>query len=234
MLIRAEEEADGPAVHAVNASAFETPAEANLVDSTMLSSATYNRSPDRGRQPMELTGDRITLREHIHEDWVPLAAYQADARYLQFNPAEGSVPEQARRLAELFVTWAGQQPRENYQLAVVHRATGHLIGSAGLRMAGMAPGCAEFGLELSPDWWGRGLAAESSRLLLGFGFDTLALEQIRGMSVTENAQVARLVQRFGFVEGATHAGNENAWMRARAWSFTEWVLTKDAWTGGAG
>jgi len=32
MLIRAEEERDWAAVHAVNASAFETPAEANLVD----------------------------------------------------------------------------------------------------------------------------------------------------------------------------------------------------------
>jgi ribosomal-protein-alanine N-acetyltransferase len=176
---------------------------------------------------MELTGDRITLREHVGEDWAPLAAYQGDARYLQFNPADGSVPAQARRLVELFVTWAGQQPRENYQLGIVHRVTERLIGSAGLRTAGMAPGCAEFGLELSPDWWGRGLAAESSRLLLGFGFETLALEQIRGVSVTANAQVARLVRRLGFVEGATLAGN--AWMRARAWTFTEWVLTKDAW-----
>lgn len=181
---------------------------------------------------MELLGDRITLREHVGEDWASLAAYQGDARYLQFNPADGSVPEQAKRLVDLFVTWAGQQPRENYQLGIVHRATGRLIGSAGLRTAAMAPGCAEFGLELSPDWWGSGLATESSRLLLGFGFDTLALEQIRAVSVTENAQVARLVRRFGFVEGATFAGHENAWMRARAWTFTEWVLTKDAWTGG--
>ena len=32
MLVRAEEQRDWPAVHAVNVSAFETPAEANLVD----------------------------------------------------------------------------------------------------------------------------------------------------------------------------------------------------------
>lgn len=180
---------------------------------------------------MELLGDRIALREHVIDDWSTLAEYQADRRYLEFYPPEVDVPERTKALVDRFVAWATEQPRANYQFGIVDRATGRLIGSCGLRTAGMAAGCAEFGLELSPDWWGRGLAAESARAVLRFGFETLALEQVRGVSVTQNVRIVRLVRRLGFVEGATRADDE--WMRARGWTLTEWVLTKDVWARGA-
>lgn len=180
---------------------------------------------------MELLGERIVLREHTGEDGVALAAYQGDPRYLQLSPPEADLPVHAQGLVDRFVAWARERPRRNYQLAITHRGTGLLIGSCGLRGAGMAAGSAEFGLELAPDWWGRGLATEASRILLRFGFETLALEEILGVAVSENTRVARLVRELGFVERGTRAGD--AWMQARGWSFTEWLLTREAWARAA-
>src|SRR6185295_16778527 len=66
MLIRAEEERDWPAVHAVNVSAFEAPAEANLVDALrdqarpLVSLIAENNGAIVGHimfSPVTLTGD---------------------------------------------------------------------------------------------------------------------------------------------------------------------------------
>jgi ribosomal-protein-alanine N-acetyltransferase len=180
---------------------------------------------------MRLVGDRIELREHVTDDWAALASYQLDQRYTRFNP-DLAVHVHAKGLVDLFVKWSLESPRRNYQLAIVHRETGTLIGSGGLRTAGMAVAEAEFGLELSPEWWGRGLATESSRILLRFGFVSLALEQVRGVSVTENERVSRLVRGLGFVSRLEPVRDGS--MRTHGWTLTEWTLTRDVWMRDAG
>lgn len=86
---------------------------------------------------------------------------------------------------------------------------------------------AEFGIELAPRWWGHGYATESARAILGFGFRELGLQEVRGVSVTENARVTSLAQRLGFTVLGRRPGP--AWMNARGWSQTEWKLTGELW-----
>ncbi len=175
---------------------------------------------------MELLSERVRLRDYEDADVLQVAAYSADPRFQQWNPLEGSATDHARRLVALFMTWAREQPRQNFQLAIVERATGHLIGSAGLRTAGLPGGCAEFGLELAAPRWGRGLAAEASRALLRFGFEAQALTEVRGASITGNDRVARLVRQLGFSEAGQRPGDP--WAAARGWTHTDWVLTPQA------
>src|SRR5690348_5845133 len=133
---------------------------------------------------MLLIGHRIELREYVREDWHAVAAYQADPRYQTFS-GPGEVTEQeAQRLVDLFLAWAVEDPRRNHQLAIVERSSGEHLGSCGLRAGVLPAGVAEFGLELSPDWWGRGIGGEASRLMLDFGFQTLGLTQVRAESVS--------------------------------------------------
>jgi RimJ/RimL family protein N-acetyltransferase len=181
---------------------------------------------------MRLVGDRVELREHVGDDREAIASYQVDQRFSRFNSYDLAVPVDTKKLVDFFVRWSVEVPRRNYQLAIEHRATGTLIGSAGLRATGMAVAEAEFGLELSPAWWGQGLATESSRVLLRFGFESLALQQVRGVSVTENERVGTLVRRLGFLGRIRPA--RDGWMCTRGWSLTEWTLTKDDWMRNAG
>jgi [ribosomal protein S5]-alanine N-acetyltransferase len=87
------------------------------------------------QQRMRLVGDRIELREHVTDDWAALASYQLDQRYTRFNP-DLAAHVHAKGLVDLFVKWSLESPRRNYQVAIVHRETGTLIGSGGLRTAG--------------------------------------------------------------------------------------------------
>ncbi len=79
MLIRAEEQRDWAAVHAVNVSAFETAAEANLVDAlreqaqplVSLIAEDNGAIPQSGRKATGLSGG---LREHLPGEHGKLAS----------------------------------------------------------------------------------------------------------------------------------------------------------------
>ncbi len=176
---------------------------------------------------MELEGDRVTLREFCSDDVADLERYHGDPRYLEFYAPEVSEPAFPKMLVELFIRTAQTKPRHDYTLAIVERDSSQLIGCCSLRTAGQKAGYAEFGMEVSPNFWGRGLAAEAAREMIRFGFEALSLDEIRGVSVTANRRVERLVTRLGFVNLGEHDGAP--WMTARGWTHTVWALTKATW-----
>ena len=177
---------------------------------------------------MELASERLILREFDHADLPALLAYWADPRYAEFGDPEAAAPVHARRLLELFVRWAQEVPRRNYQFAVVERGgSGEMIGNCGIRQQESGGGVAGFGVELAPSVWGRGLATEAARRLLSLAFGDLGLREIHGISVAENTRVARLVGRLGFTRIASRPGPD--WMRSRGWTETEWRLAAEDW-----
>ena len=180
---------------------------------------------------MELVTRRLVLREFTASDLPAFLAYRADERYAAFYAAADLRPETTRRLLDDFRRWAAAEPRRNYQLAIAEAGVAHVaIGCVGLRTAGRPPRDAEFGIELAPSCWGRGYAREAARALLAHGFDELRLATVGAVSVTANARVERLLRWLGFAAAGARPGP--VWMAARAWTRTEWRLTRRGWTAG--
>ncbi|MBA3257983.1 MAG: GNAT family N-acetyltransferase [Gemmatimonadales bacterium] len=178
---------------------------------------------------MRITTARLLLREYEPGDLTALLACHADPRAREFYGPEEAQPDQVRELLRTFETWASERPRRNYQLAIALGAdAAALVGSAGLRQAGLQAGTADLGLELAPGWWGRGFATEAGSALLNFGFGRLGLDTIRGLTISANTRVAALVRRLRFEHVAEHPGA--AWMSERGWTETEWRLTRERWT----
>lgn len=177
---------------------------------------------------MEITTPRLLLREFTEEDLPAVLRYRADPGSAEFRGPEETGPDFARKLIGMFVAWAAEQPRQNYQLAIAQRdSPEEAIGSCGVRLKGCEAGRAEFGLELAPEHWGRGFASEAARAILEFGFRDLGVQEVRGVTITENVRVQRLVERLGFTRVETRPGA--AWMSARGWSETVWGITAGLW-----
>jgi ribosomal-protein-alanine N-acetyltransferase len=177
---------------------------------------------------VEIVTPRLILREFTPEDLPAFLAHQADPRLLEFYGPEDLGADQTRDLVERFIRWAAESPRRNYQFAIARREDSkELIGSCGVRLEGCEAGRAEFGLQLAPEHWGRGFATEAARATLGFGFRDLGLQEIRGVTVTENVRVQGLVAKLGFNQMETRPGP--AWMRDRGWSETVWGMTTERW-----
>ena len=174
---------------------------------------------------MEIITKRLLLREFTEGDLPGLVAYRADRQYAEFDQAPDN---HARELLTLFLRWAAEVPRRNYQLAIAPLgAPRELMGCCGLRGQGLDAGRAEFGIEVAPRWWGHGFATEAARALLRVGFRELELHEVRGVSVTQNTRVTSLVSRLGFVSVGSSDGP--AWIATRGWSQTQWLLTRQRW-----
>lgn len=176
---------------------------------------------------MERTGERVLLREFADDDVDALLAVHADPQVMRYYDPEVGTREHARSLVTMFIDWANESPRRNFQLAIVESSTGRLVGSCGVRAKGCPPGEAEFGIGIGSAWWGRGIAYEAAKLVLDFGFFELGLQTIRGVTVAENEGVTRFVTRLGFTPGPPRQGD--AWMVSHGWSARDWSMTREVW-----
>lgn len=179
---------------------------------------------------MQLLTPRLILREYVPTDLDTLLAHHADPRAREFYGPDEASPSSVRELLRAFMTWASEEPRRNWQLAITRRgALDQAIGSCGLRQTGLEHGRADLGVELAPDSWGHGYGIEALTALIDFGFRELALLSIRGETVSANTRVARLVERVGFRFNGSREGPD--WMIGRGWTYAEWELERDSWNG---
>ena len=181
---------------------------------------------------MELTGRRILLREFRQHDVRALLAIHSDPLVLRYYAPEVGTLAHVQTLVEMFMQWANENPRQNFQFAIVDRATDALMGSCGVRSKACPPGKAEFGIGIGSGWWGKGIAQEAAALILGFGFSELDLQEVYGVAVSENPAVTKFARRLGFNPGTPRRGE--AWMTERNWSAVHWVITREAWKQLAG
>jgi len=97
----------------------------------------------------------------------------------------------------MFLAHQEDQPRFKFQLAVVLKANGELIGNCGIRKDFASAQEADMGYELSPDQWGRGYATEAARAILRFGFTSLGVHRVGSCCVPENTASAHMLEKIG-------------------------------------
>ena len=78
-----------------------------------------------------------------------------------------------------------------------------LIGSAGFYDWDGEVCSAEFGYDLRPEYWGRGLMAEALTAILDFAFGRLGLNRAQVLLMPRNLRSRRLADRLGFTEEGT-------------------------------
>ena len=182
---------------------------------------------------MRIETPRFLLRDFSEADRKPFIDYQMDPRYQGLYDWIDADAGRPNELFDLFRVWRQQNPRQNFQVGVFERTSSRLCGCTGLRQAGKPEGIAVFGLELTPDDWGRyGLAIEVACALIEYGFHTLRLHTIIGDLASGNSRVERLARWFGAAIVDRRDGP--AWMRERGWKEVDWALSGDAWEASPG
>ena len=178
---------------------------------------------------MELHTDRLLLREFVTADWPAVLAYQRDPHYLQYSDWPDRTPEDAQRFVQMFLDQQEEQPRRKFQLAVVLKSSGQLIGTCGIRKASVGAHEADIGYELSPDQWGHGYATEAARAIVQFGFAELKVHRIWAWCVADNMASARVLERLGLkLEGRLR---DKEYFKGRWWDTLMYGILKDEWLG---
>jgi ribosomal-protein-alanine N-acetyltransferase len=146
--------------------------------------------------PFELRTERFLLRDLALTDFDAVHPYGADldvVRYQDWGPNEEA---DTRAFLERSAASARVEPRAAYELAVVELSTNTLLGSVGLYVnephrQGMIGYC------LAKHAWGRGVATEAARAVLGFGFENLRLHRMWAGCDPDNARSRRVLEKLG-------------------------------------
>ena len=176
---------------------------------------------------MEITTERLCLREFACDDWRAVLGYQRDPRYLRYYPWDNRTEADVQAFVATFRQWQTEQPRRRFQIAVVRRADGRLIGNCGIRRKPGNDWEADIGYELAPDFWGHGFATEAARAIVDFGFRDLGLRRISSWCIADNLASARVLERLGFqYEGRLR---RNEYFKGRWWDTLLYGLLSDEW-----
>lgn len=176
---------------------------------------------------MELTTERLILRDFVESDWEAVLAYQQDPLYLRYNEWTSRTAEEVRDFIHMFLDQQKQEPRIKFQFVLTLKETGQLIGNCGVRRDSATAYEGEIGYELDPTFWGRGYATEAARAILGFGFSQMNLHRISAWCVAENVGSARVLEKLGMqLEGRLR---EHQYYKGRWWDTLLYAILYEEW-----
>jgi RimJ/RimL family protein N-acetyltransferase len=176
---------------------------------------------------MQLTTDRLLLRDFTCRDWPAVLAYQTDPLYLRYYEWTDRTAADVQEFVGMFLAQQQEQPRTRFQLAVCLKAGGQLIGNCGIRIASAESHEAEIGYELAPAQWGQGYATEAARSIVRFGFTQLRLHRISACCVADNTGSVRVLEKLGMrLEGRLR---DKEYYKGRWWDSLAFGLLAEGW-----
>lgn len=162
---------------------------------------------------MHLETKRLFLREFTETDWPAVLAYQNDPRYLRYYHWTERTAGDVQAFLQMFLDYQKERPRKNFQLAMVLKEHGQLIGNCGVRMNDADLREANIGYELASQHWDKGYATEAASEILRFGFTDLGMHRIWAMTIAENVGSARVLEKLGMRLEAHE--REKEWIKDR-------------------
>jgi len=94
-----------------------------------------------------------------------------------------------------------QTGNQNLVLAIIDKASGRHIGNVSLQAIDWMSRNAEFAIILGErEWWGKGIGAEASKMMVEHGFKVLNLHRIYCFTPTANVPMRKIAERLGFEE----------------------------------
>lgn len=149
-----------------------------------------------------LESERLLLRPHQLSDLDAFCAIEADPdvrRYIGGAPRTREAAERKFRDVHL------KKAHQTLSLrAVIYKPESRYIGYSGLypnfRPDGSAiSGEASWGFTFAREYWGRGLATETGRTFVHFGFEQLHLTRIVATAEIDNTASLRVLEKLGFM-----------------------------------
>lgn len=158
-----------------------------------------------------LETDRLLLREFVMDDAEAFFRMISDPDVTRYTGDGGKTLEEAKKGLEerLFRDYR----KYGYgRWAAVYKATGNVIGFAGLKYLDDVNEV-DLGYRFFKEHWGKGLATEAAKAVLGYGVVVLRLQRIIGIADIENKASIRVLEKVGFQfeRCTTYGGHDVAW-----------------------
>jgi len=152
-------------------------------------------------EPIEVSTERLRLRQWCDADRAPFAALNADLLVMQYFASVINREASDRSID----TWQAEFAERGWSnWAVELDQTGEFIGFVGLSVPRRAElpfmPCVEIGWRLARPFWGRGYATEAAKAALAVGFERLRLSEIVSFTSLVNRPSRAVMERVGMLD----------------------------------
>lgn len=144
-----------------------------------------------------LKTERLTLRQVTQEDAASLFSYLSKpevVRHMGLEPFT-SVDDALDEIAWYDAIFANET---GMRWGITLTGQDEVVGSCGFLNVSAKHHRAEIGFELSPDYWGRGIASEALEVVVRHGFTQLGFHRIEALVEPANTSSQRLLEQIGF------------------------------------
>ena len=149
------------------------------------------------KKPIKIETERLILRDFVPGDWKAAHEYGSDPEVVRFMPWGPNSPAQTKSYIRRVMGWACQKHRSKFELAVILKSEGKLIGGCGIRIQEPVLRTGDMGYCFNRNYWGKGYATEASKALIQFGFSELRMHRIWATCDTPNRASARVLEKVG-------------------------------------
>ncbi|MCT4565741.1 MAG: GNAT family N-acetyltransferase [Maledivibacter sp.] len=140
---------------------------------------------------------RLRLRDFIKEDWESIHIYASNKDVVKFMEWGPNTEEDTKNFISMAIYSQKQSPRDNYDLAVILKETGKLIGGGTINVYNRKNKDGLIGYCFNPNYWRMGYATELAEGLLHFGFKELKLHRIHATCDIKNIGSAKVLEKIG-------------------------------------
>jgi RimJ/RimL family protein N-acetyltransferase len=176
---------------------------------------------------MQLTTERLVLRDFVESDWETVLAYQQDPLYLRYYEWTSRTAEEVRAFMKRFLDQQKQVPRIKFQFAVTLKSSGQLIGNCGIRRDSPEAREADMGYELDPNHWRKGYATEAAGAVLDFGFSSMDLQRVTAWCIADNVASARVLEKIGMK--LEKRMRHHQYFKGRWWDTLWYAISYEDW-----
>lgn len=178
---------------------------------------------------LPLETERLTLRDCGESDWQAIHVYASDPLVARFMPWGPNTEDDTQAYVRRVMEGQKKEPRTEYELVVILKPDGRLIGGCGLRVVSLEYHEGVMGYCFGRDVWGQGYAPEAARALFDLGFEQLGLHRIFADCNVENVASARVMEKVGMSrEGLLR---ENMWYKGRWRDSYRYAILEHEWRG---
>lgn len=144
---------------------------------------------------------RLTLRRLRRSDAADVLVFRGDWEVQKYNgPVFQDLEAVHSLIEELHAEYSA---RTGVTWAVTLKDSDTVLGLFGLHHWSKRHRRAEVGYDLARAYWGQGIASETLRAIVRFGFETMNLHRIYASTIADNHRSVRLLERLGFQREGT-------------------------------
>jgi RimJ/RimL family protein N-acetyltransferase len=150
-----------------------------------------------------LTGDLVTLRPVEAADAAGLFAMDDESGRLTGSPRKEDDPDWTLQNLQQWYSSRGEQD-DRIDLSIIERATGEWAGEVVLNELNVRNESCGFRIALQgPNFYGRGLGTQATRLIIDYAFGTVGVHRIELQVYDFNPRARHVYERVGFVHEGT-------------------------------